>query len=91
MPVWAMGSPFGLERTVTSGILSGIHRAAKAGNLFQDFMQSDAAVNPGNSGGPLVNARGQLVGVNTAIVGDTYRGVSFSPFPVTSRSRFTYD
>ncbi len=78
MPVWAMGSPFGLERTVTSGILSGKHRAAKAGTSYQDFMQSDAAVNPGNSGGPLVDSRGELIGVNTAIVGDTYRGVSFS-------------
>lgn len=77
-PVWAVGSPFGLDRTVTFGILSGKHRAAKAGTSYQDFMQSDVAVNPGNSGGPLVDARGRLVGINTAIVGDTYRGVSFS-------------
>jgi S1-C subfamily serine protease len=78
MPVWAIGSPFGLDRTVTFGILSGKHRAAKAGTSYQDFMQSDVAVNPGNSGGPLVDGRGRLVGINTAIVGDTYRGVSFS-------------
>jgi serine protease Do len=77
-PVWAVGSPFGLDRTVTFGILSGKHRAAKAGTSYQDFMQSDVAVNPGNSGGPLVDGRGRLVGINTAIVGDTYRGVSFS-------------
>jgi S1-C subfamily serine protease len=77
-PVWAVGSPFGLDRTVTFGILSGKHRAAKAGTSYQDFMQSDVAVNPGNSGGPLVDARGRLIGINTAIVGDTYRGVSFS-------------
>jgi len=77
-PVWAVGSPFGLDRTVTFGILSGKHRLVKASNRYQDFMQSDVAVNPGNSGGPLVNAQGQLVGINTAIVGDTYRGVSFS-------------
>ncbi|WP_203329151.1 S1C family serine protease [Candidatus Laterigemmans baculatus] len=77
-PVWAVGSPFGLDRTVTFGILSGKHRAAKAGTTYQDFMQSDVAVNPGNSGGPLVDARGRLIGINTAIVGDTYRGVSFS-------------
>lgn len=77
-PVWAVGSPFGLDRTVTFGILSGKHRAAKAGTSYQDFMQSDVAVNPGNSGGPLVDGRGRLVGINTAIVGETYRGVSFS-------------
>ncbi len=77
-PVWAVGSPFGLDRTVTFGILSGKHRMVRASTRYQDFMQSDVAVNPGNSGGPLVNARGMLVGINTAIVGDTYQGVSFS-------------
>lgn len=77
-PVWAVGSPFGLDRTITFGILSGKHRMVRASTQYQDFMQSDVAVNPGNSGGPLVNARGHLIGINTAIVGDTYRGVSFS-------------
>ena len=77
-PVWAVGSPFGLDRTVTFGILSGKHRKVRASTQYQDFMQSDVAVNPGNSGGPLVNARGSLIGINTAIVGDTYQGVSFS-------------
>lgn len=77
-PVWAVGSPFGLDRTVTFGILSGKHRATKAGTRYQDFMQSDVAVNPGNSGGPLINSAGELIGINTAIVGETYRGVSFS-------------
>lgn len=83
-PVWAVGSPFGLDRTVTFGILSGKHRWVQAGERhganghYQDFLQSDVAVNPGNSGGPLVDAKGTLVGINTAIVGDTYRGVSFS-------------
>lgn len=79
-PVWAVGSPFGLERTVTFGILSGKHRMvhSNSSSHYQDFMQSDVAVNPGNSGGPLVDARGTLVGINTAIVGDTYQGVSFS-------------
>ncbi len=77
-PVWAVGSPFGLDRTVTFGILSGKHRMVRASTQYQDFMQSDVAVNPGNSGGPLVNARGMLIGINTAIVGDTYQGVSFS-------------
>ncbi len=77
-PVWAVGSPFGLDRTITFGILSGKHRMVRASTQYQDFMQSDVAVNPGNSGGPLVNASGSLIGINTAIVGDTYRGVSFS-------------
>ncbi|MEM6472273.1 MAG: trypsin-like peptidase domain-containing protein [Planctomycetota bacterium] len=77
-PVWAIGSPFGLDRTVTFGILSGKHRVVRAKDRFQDFMQSDVAVNPGNSGGPLVDSRGTLIGINTAIVGDTYQGVSFS-------------
>ncbi len=77
-PVWAVGSPFGLDRTVTFGILSGKHRLVRASERYQDFMQSDVAVNPGNSGGPLVDVHGKLIGINTAIVGDTYRGVSFS-------------
>ena len=76
--VWAVGSPFGLERSITSGILSAKHRAGLAGTPYQDFLQTDAAVNPGNSGGPLVNARGGVVGVNTAIVGDAYQGISFA-------------
>ncbi|MGI9473825.1 MAG: S1C family serine protease, partial [Rubripirellula sp.] len=54
-PVWAVGSPFGLDRTVTFGILSGKHRKIRASTQYQDFMQSDVAVNPGNSGGPLVD------------------------------------
>lgn len=77
-PVWAVGSPFGLDRTVTFGILSGKHRMVRANTAYQDFMQSDVAVNPGNSGGPLVDADGKLVGINTAILGDFYQGVSFS-------------
>ena len=76
--VWAMGSPFGLERTITSGILSAKHRAGLAGKPHQDFLQSDVAVNPGNSGGPLVDARGHVIGVNTAIVGEAYQGISFA-------------
>jgi serine protease Do len=76
--VWAVGSPFGLERSVTAGILSAKHRAGMAGTPYQDFLQTDAAVNPGNSGGPLVNAQGQVVGINTAIVGESYQGISFA-------------
>ncbi len=88
-PVWAVGSPFGLERTVTFGILSGKHRIDLKGTrrwenrderetMYSDLMQSDVAVNPGNSGGPLVNSSGQIIGINTAIVGETYMGISFA-------------
>jgi len=76
--VWAVGSPFGLERSVTAGILSAKHRAGLAGTPYQDFLQTDAAVNPGNSGGPLVDAQGHVVGINTAIVGESYQGISFA-------------
>ena len=78
-PVLAMGSPFGLSRTVTAGILSATGRHAVVEHVnYQDFLQTDAAVNPGNSGGPLVNMKGQIVGINTAIVGPTYQGISFA-------------
>ncbi len=87
--VWAVGSPFGLERTITSGIISAKHRSGMAGEVYQDFLQTDAAVNPGNSGGPLVDARGRVVGINTAILGESYQGVSFS-IP-SSVAREVYD
>ena len=78
-PVLAIGSPFGLARTVTAGIISAKGRRAVIEHLnYQDFLQTDAAVNPGNSGGPLVNMQGQVVGINTAIVGPTYQGISFA-------------
>jgi len=76
--VWAVGSPFGLERSITFGILSAKDRASMAGTAWQDFLQTDAAVNPGNSGGPLVDARGRIIGINTAIVGESYQGISFA-------------
>jgi S1-C subfamily serine protease len=76
--VWAVGSPFGLQSTTTFGIVSGKHRSGMAGDVYQDFLQTDAAVNPGNSGGPLVDATGKIVGINTAILGDAYQGVSFA-------------
>jgi serine protease Do len=65
--VLAVGSPFGLQATVTSGIVSAKARQIGAGP-YDDFLQTDAAINPGNSGGPLVNMRGEVIGINTAIV-----------------------
>ena len=76
--VWAVGSPFGLQSTVTSGIVSAKHRAGMAGTPYQDFLQTDCAVNPGSSGGPLIDTQGRIVGINTAIVGESYQGVSFA-------------
>ena len=76
--VWAVGSPFGLRHSITFGIVSAKNRGDSAGSAYQDFLQTDAAVNPGNSGGPLVDSRGRVVGINTAIVGDTYQGISFA-------------
>jgi serine protease Do len=64
--VLAIGSPFGLDRTVTAGIISAIERQVQTG-IFGDYIQTDAAINPGNSGGPLVNMRGEVVGVNSFI------------------------
>jgi S1-C subfamily serine protease len=76
--IWAFGSPFGLERSVSFGILSAKNRGRIANSPHQDFLQTDAAVNPGNSGGPLVDVEGRVVGINTAIVGQTYSGISFA-------------
>jgi putative serine protease PepD len=80
--VVAIGSPFGLEETVTSGIVSALHRAITAPNNFtiNDSIQTDAAINHGNSGGPLLNNRGQVVGVNAQIKSDSNgnEGVGFS-------------
>lgn len=76
--VWAVGSPFGLQHSITCGIVSAKHRQGLAGNPFQDFLQTDAAVNPGNSGGPLVDAEGRVIGINTAILGSAYQGISFA-------------
>ena len=67
--VAAVGSPFGLDQTVTSGVVSAINVSRPKIEGFQSFIQTDAAINPGNSGGPLLNLNGQVVGINTAILG----------------------
>jgi S1-C subfamily serine protease len=65
--VLAIGNPFGVGQTVTSGIVSALGRSQLGINTFENFIQTDAAINPGNSGGALVDAAGNLVGINTAI------------------------
>jgi serine protease Do len=77
--VLAIGSPFGLQATVTAGIISAKDRGG-VGRQFQKFLQTDAAINPGNSGGPLVDMAGEVIGVNTAIITGSrgYEGVGFA-------------
>jgi serine protease Do len=78
--VLAIGNPFGLNSTVTLGIVSAVGRGRMGITQYEDFVQTDAAINPGNSGGALVNTKGELVGINTAIVSQTggYQGVGFA-------------
>jgi S1-C subfamily serine protease len=85
--VWALGSPYGLDSSLTFGIISA--KSRRGGNYvsqspykdhspYKEYLQTDAAVNPGNSGGPLVNIDGQIVGIIAAIFGTSYQGISFS-------------
>ncbi len=72
----AIGNPFGLEHTVTAGIVSAKGRVIGSGP-YDDFIQTDASINPGNSGGPLINMRGEVVGINTAII-ERGQGIGFA-------------
>jgi serine protease Do len=79
--VWAVGSPYGLDRSYSFGIVSAKARRSESGlthGAYQEYLQTDAAVNPGNSGGPLLNIAGQVIGINTAIIGGGYQGISFA-------------
>lgn len=73
----AVGSPFGLDYTVTAGIVSALGRGGVGMNEIEDYVQTDASINPGNSGGPLVNLRGEVIGINTMIVGRN-SGIGFA-------------
>ncbi|MFY9226471.1 MAG: trypsin-like peptidase domain-containing protein [Blastocatellia bacterium] len=78
--VLAIGSPFGLEQTVTAGIISAKERVTDQNRNFQQFLQTDAAINPGNSGGPLVNLSGEVIGINSQIATrrGNFEGVGFA-------------
>jgi serine protease Do len=89
--VWALGSPYGLDRSLTFGIVSA--KARRSGShvgasVYQEYLQTDAAVNPGNSGGPLVNIEGQVVGINAAIFGNAYQGISFAIPSALAKARY---
>ncbi|HPM79491.1 MAG TPA: trypsin-like peptidase domain-containing protein [Candidatus Anammoximicrobium sp.] len=88
--VYAIGNPFGLERTMTTGIISSLNRSlpSRSGRTMKSIIQIDAALNRGNSGGPLLDSRGRLIGMNTAIASHTGEntGVGFA-IPVNSISR----
>ena len=88
--VLALGNPFGLERTLTTGIISALDRSirAKNGRMIKGIIQTDAAINPGNSGGPLLNSRGQVIGMNTAILSQVGQsaGISFA-VPINAITR----
>jgi putative serine protease PepD len=92
--VLAIGNPFGLERTLTTGIISSLGRSIQApsGRVIEEIIQTDAAINQGNSGGPLFNSQGQLIGINTAILSPTNGsiGIGFA-IPVDLVRRITTD
>lgn len=78
--VLAVGNPYGLNQTITMGIVSALGRSGIGITDYEDFIQTDAAINPGNSGGALINIKGELVGINTAIFSTTggYQGIGFA-------------
>ena len=84
--VWAIGNPYGLDRTLTYGIVSAVGRRAYYGDTLHDFLQTDAAINPGNSGGPLVDVHGEVVGIAIGVMSSTAKGIGFAiPSKVAQR------
>jgi len=76
--VWAIGNPYGLDRSISFGIISAKGRQGVGSSQYQDYLQTDAVLNPGNSGGPLVDVNAKIIGINTAIIGPTYHGIGFA-------------
>ena len=90
--VLAVGSPYGLSQTVTTGIISAKGRRNTGINSYENFLQTDAAINPGNSGGALINLRGELIGINTAIFSRSggYQGIGFA-IPINMAKKISAD
>ena len=89
--VVAVGNPFGLGQTVTSGIVSALGRTGLRGLEYQNFIQTDASINPGNSGGALINLRGELVGINSAIFTPSGGNVGIGFAIPASMARYVMD
>jgi serine protease Do len=88
--VIAIGNPFGLSHTVTTGVVSAIDRTVRSGDMvYRHFIQTDASINPGNSGGPLLNINGSLIGINTAIY-QKAQGIGFA-IPVNKAKRIVQE
>ena len=88
--VIAIGNPFGFSNTVTTGVVSALHRSIRTqDNVYHDFIQTDASINPGNSGGPLQNIDGDLIGINTAIYSKA-QGIGFA-IPINKAKRIMAD
>ncbi len=88
--VIAIGNPYGLSHSVTTGVISALHRSIRGEErTYADFIQTDAAINPGNSGGPLLNIEGRLIGVNTAVYGRA-QGIGFA-IPIEKAQRIVDD
>src|SRR5262249_34570209 len=88
--VIAIGNPFGLNSTVTTGVLSAVNRSIRGdGREYHGFLQTDASINPGNSGGPLLNMDGEVIGITTAILGNA-QGIGFA-IPINRARRVVDD
>ncbi|WP_295393390.1 trypsin-like peptidase domain-containing protein [uncultured Thiodictyon sp.] len=85
--VIAIGNPFGLGQTVTSGIVSAVGRSEVGDSDLGELVQTDASINPGNSGGPLINLAGEIVGINTALIGPTGSNVGIGFAIPSNRAR----